>query len=228
MKRKEYFLDFEKLETFISDEYAWFTPRDKAAFKYEFLKQSYFMRQSTSFNCPVMLYLGNKKFSMKYELEDILTLIKNGAAKAETDYYRKYFKEYEINPQKQQFLNSLKSFTPCGIFYHRKTRVEIRQLNGIVMLQNIYEALTERQLQQIKDDKLTFAVYNLLDVNRYAVLVKVQGINSKNYRQFQSHIEDYYNLILNNHILNNSLINKLVYLSLDTSIYVNSECKILL
>ena len=93
MKRKEYFLDFEKLETIISDEYIWFTPIDKANFKYEFFKQTYFTQKSKSFKCPVMLFLGNKKFSMKYELEDILKLIKNGSTKAETDYFRKHFKE---------------------------------------------------------------------------------------------------------------------------------------
>lgn len=221
MKRKEYFLDFEKLETFISDEYVWFTPRDKAAFKYEFLKQTYFTQKPTSYKYPVMLYLGNKKFSMKYELEDVLTLIKNGAAKAETEYYRKHFKEYEINPEKQQFLNSLKSFTPCGIFYHRKTRVEIRQLNGIVMLQNIYEELSEEQLQQIKDDKLTFAVFSLLDVNRYTVLVKVQGINSKNYRQFQNFVQNYYNDLLKDRILNHIQLNSAISLSYDTKLYCN-------
>jgi hypothetical protein len=228
MKRKEYFLDFEKLETFISDEYTWFTPRDKAAFKYEFLKQTYFMRQSTSFKYPVMLYLCKKKFSMKYELEDILTLIKNGAAKAETDYYRKHFKEYEINPQKQQFLNSLKSFTPCGIFYHRKTRIEIRQLNCIVMLQNIYEELSNEQLQQIKDDKLTFAVFSLLDTNRYAVLVKVQGINSKNYRQFQQYVEDYYRTLLKAKVLVKVEMNTVVYLASDERFCINMQSSIIL
>jgi len=213
MKRKEYFLDFEKLETFISDEYGWFTPRDKAAFKYEFFKQTYFTQKPTSFKYPVMLYLGKKKFSMKYELEDILILIKNGATKAETDYYRKHFKEYHINAQKQLFLNNLKSFTPCGIFYNRKKRVEIRQLNGIVMLQNIYETLTEQQLKQIKDDKFTFAVFSLLDIHRYAVLVRTQGINSRNYKQFQQYTEDYYRTLLKVKVLVKVEINTVVYLA---------------
>lgn len=227
MKHKEYFLDFEKLETFINDEYGWFTPRDKAAFKYEFLKQTYFTQKPTSYKYPVMLYLSKKNFSIKYELEDILTLIKNGVAKTETDYYRKHFKEYDINAQKQLFLNILKSFTPCGIFYNRKTRIEIRQLNGIVMLQNIYEELTVQQLQQIKNDKLTFAVFSLLDTSRYAVLVKTQGMNSKNYKQFQQYLEDYYRKLLNNYKLKSTLIDKLVYLSFDTSIYINTSYKIL-
>jgi len=223
MKHKEYFLDFEKLETFISDEYGWFTPRDKAAFKYEFFKQTYFTQKPTSYKFPVMLYLGNKKFSMKYELEDILTLIKNGAAKAEIDYYRKHFKEYDINAQKQQFLNSLKTFTPCGIFYRRKTRVEIRQLNGIVMLQNIYEELTAQQLQQIKNDKLTFAVFSLLDTSRYAVLVKTQGINSKNYKQFQQYIEDYYRTLFKVKLLIKMEINAVVYIANHFNIHQNNN-----
>jgi len=45
------------------------------------------------------------------------------------------------------------------------------------MLHNVYEELNKEQLQQIKNDKLTFAVFSLLDKYRFAVLVKVKGIN---------------------------------------------------
>jgi len=48
------------------------------------------------------------------------------------------------------------------------------------MLHNVYEELNKEQLQQIKNDKLTFAVFSLLDTNRYAVLVRALGINSRN------------------------------------------------
>lgn len=220
MKRIDYFLDFQKLEELTNSSY-WFDERDKSNFKYEFLKQTYLNKPAKKYKCPVLLYLGNMKFSMKYELEDILEMIKNGATKAETEYYNNHFKKQENNLLKQQFLNNFKAFTPCGIFYNRKTRVEIKHLNGIVMLQNIYETLTEQQLQQIKYDKLTFAVFSLLETNRYAVLVKTQGMTSKNYRQFQSFVQNYYNDLLKDRILNHIQLNSAISLSYDAKLYCN-------
>lgn len=225
MNRIDYFLDFQKLESITNTNYC-FDERDKASFKIEFLKQTYLNKPAKKFKQPVMLYLGNKKYSIKYELEEILEMIKNGATKAETEYHRKHFSGSEYNPQKQQFLNSLKSFTPCGIFYNRKTRIEIKQLNGIVMLQNMYEELDEQLLQQIKEDKLTFAVFRILDSNKYAVLVKTNGIKSKNYKKFQQYIDDHYRKLLNVNILRNLPINLPLLLSFDATIHINSSSTI--
>ncbi len=226
MKRADYFLDFQKLEAVTNTNYC-FDERDKASFKIEFLKQMYLNKPAIKYKYPVMLYLGNKKFSMKYELEDILEMIKNGATKAETEYYRKYFTEIITNKQKQQFLNSLKSFTPCGIFYNRNSRVEIRQLNGIVMLQNIYVEINEQQIQLIKDDKLTFAVFSLLDINRFVVLVKTTGMNSKNYKEFQKYVKTYYHNLLRENILHETQINTTVYVPCDENIYFDIHSNIL-
>jgi hypothetical protein len=225
MKRIDYFLDFQKLEELTNSSY-WFDERDKAHFKYEFLKQTYLNKTAKKYKYPVMLYLGNKKFSIKYDLEDILELIKNGATKAETDYYRKHFNAYEINSQKQQFLNSLKSFTPCGIFYNRKSRVEIKQLNGILMLQNLYDNLNTEQLQQIIDDKLTYAVFNLLDSDRYAVLVRTNGMNSRNYMQFQKYSKSYYYHLLHEKILKTAQINEVTRITHDENLYYNPNSDI--
>lgn len=226
MKRSEYFLDYQKLEE-ITGDYLFFDEKDKAYFKYEFLKQIYFNKPSKKYDCPVMLYLGNKKFNTKYELEDIFQQIKSGATRTETDYYRSNFKEFDTSILCKQFLNTFKSFTPCGIFYNRKSRVEIRQLNGIIMLQNFYEELSSEQLNQIKNDKFTFAVIRLLQPNRYAVLVKTNGMTSKNYKQFQKYVQDYYNDLLEDRILNQMQINTIVYLAFDQHIYINQNCNYL-
>jgi len=226
MKRADYFLDFQKLEEFTNSSY-WFGEKDKANFKIEFLKQTYLNKPAKKFKYPVMLYLGNKKFSMKYELEDILEMIKNGATKAETEYYNNHFNEHGNNLLKQQFLNNFKAFTPCGIFYNRKSRVEIRKLNGIVMLQNNYEEINEQQLQLIKDDKLTFAVFILLDINRFVVLVKTTGMNSKNYKEFQKYVKTYYHNLLRENILHETQINTTVYVPCDKNIYFDIHSNIL-
>ncbi len=222
MKRIDYFLDFQKLEELTGSSY-WFDERDKANFKYEFLKQTYLNKPAKKYKYPVMLYLGNKKFSIKYELEDVLDMIKNGATKAETEYYSNNFKEQENNLLKQQFLNNFKAFTPCGIFYNRKTRIEIRQLNGIVMLHNIHDTFNTLQLQQIINDNLTFAVFKLLDSERFAVLVKTTGITNKNYKLFQQKIEQYYNVLLKGPILKTTEINSVVYLVNDKSIHFKTN-----
>lgn len=227
MKRVEYFLDFQKLEEIVGDEYLWFDERDKAAFRYEYLKQSYLNKPSRSFTYPVNLFIGNKKFNTKFELEDVLEMIKNGAAKVETEYYRQHFKEYETNLQKQQFLNSLKSFTPCGIFYNRKSRIDIRQLNGILMLQNNSVSLTDKQSDLIRNDKFTYAFFRLLQSNSFAVLVKTNSMTSKNYKHFQNYVEKYYHNLLHEKILNQTQINKVVYVTYDSELYCNNDSSIL-
>lgn len=226
MKRSEYFLDYQKLEE-ITGDYLFFDEKDKAYFKYEFLKQIYFNKPSKKYDCPVMLYLGNKKFNSKYELEDVLQQIKSGATRIETEYYRNQFKGYDTSILCKQFLNNFKSFTPCGIFYNRKSRVEIRQLNGIIMLQNFYEELSTEQLSQIKNDKFTFAVIRLLEPNIYAVLVKTNGMTSKNYKQFQNYVENYYNDLLEDRILIPMQMNRIVFLAFDQHIYINQNCSYL-
>lgn len=223
MKRAEYFLDFLKLEKNVDDECLWLNEIDKAIFKYEFLKKTYLSKPSKKYNCPVMLYLGMKKFNAKYELEDILQQIKSGVTKDETLYFKNHFKEYDTSILCKQFLINFKSFTPCGIFYNRKSRVEIRQLNGIVMLQNFYEELSTEDLNQIKNDKFTFALIRLLQSNRYAILVKTNGMNSKNYKQFHKYVQNYYNDILGNRLLNQIEINSAIYLASDEKIYVNDN-----
>lgn len=220
MKRIEYFLDFQKLEE-ITDESYWFDERDKASFKYEFLKQTYLNKPAKKYQHPVMLYLGNKKYHIKYELKDVLTLIKNGATKIETEYYREHFNEFDTSILHQHFLNNFKSFTPCGIFYNRKSRIEIRQLNGIVMLQNLYHHLNSEQLNIIKNDKLTYALFRLLQPNRYAVLVRTKGMTSKNYKHFQNYIHSYYENLIKVNILKQIQINMIVHLSHDENIYIN-------
>lgn len=226
LKRIDYFLDFQKLEKLTNSSY-WFDERDKSNFKYEFLKQTYLKKPANKYKYPVMLYLGNKKFSMKYELEDILEMIKNGATKAETEYYSNHFKEHENNLLKQQFLNNFKAFTPCGIFYNRKSRIEIRQLNGLLMLQNNYNSLNTDQLIQIKNDKLTYAVFRLLDSNRFGVLIKTNGMTSKNYKKFQQFIFSHYNTLLGNNHLIYTQINLPIPIPSDTNIYINVSCAIL-
>ena len=93
------------------------------------------------------------------------------------------------------------------------------------MLHNVYEELNEEQLQQIKNDKLTFAVFSLLDKYRFAVLVKVKGINSRNYKQFQMYIEDYYKTLLEKKILSKVKLNEVVYWAIDYKMYINNDCK---
>lgn len=226
MKRADYFLDFQKLEEFTNSSF-WFDEKDKANFKYEFLKQTYLNKPAKKYKHPVMLYLGNKKFSIKYELEDILEMIKNGATKAETEYYRKHFTESESNKQKQQFLNSLKSFTPCGIFYNRKSRVEIRKLNGIVMLENHGEGFSSNQIKKIKENSLTFAIFRKLDTDKIIILIKTYGMNAKNYKAYEKFIQELFNKILNTSDIHFACMNNIIYLSYDSELYLNPNSVII-
>jgi len=227
MKREEYFLDFQKLEELVGDEICWFNERDKAAFKYEYFKQTYFNKPPKQYHYPVMLCLGMKKFNLKYELEDILQQIKSGSTKDETQYFRNHFKEYDTNLLHNQFLNHFKSFTPCGIFYNRKTRIEIRKLNGIIMLQNNSEDLTDEHYNQIKNDKFTYVLFKLLQPNRFAILVKTNGMTSKNYMHVESYIQNYYRNLLQENILNQTQINTVVYVSHDEKLHHNKDSSIL-
>ncbi len=220
MKRIDYFLDFQKLEELTNSSY-WFDERDKANFKYEFLKQTYLNKPAKKYKYPVMLYLGNKKFSMKYELEDILEMIKNGLTKAETKYYKNHFKEQENNLLKQQFLNNFKAFTPCGIFYNRKSRVEIRKLNGIVMLENHGESFSSKQLKAIKEYSLTFAFFRKLDTDKFIILTKTCGMNGKNYKEYQKFIQEKYIKILNTADIHIACLNNTISLSHDSELYQN-------
>lgn len=220
MKRIEYFLDFQKLEELTNSSY-WFDERDKDNFKYEFLKQTYLNKPYKKYKYPVTLYLGNKKFNIKFDLEDILEMIKNGATNVETEYYSIQFKKSENNPVKQQFLNNFKAFTPCGVFYSRRKRIDIKQLNGMIFLECNSDNITLEQIQVIKSEPYTYAFFRQLEKDKFAILVRTSGMTSRNYEQYQYQLKEYYRKLIGSDAISASYINRSIYLSHDKELYLN-------
>ena len=91
------------------------------------------------------------------------------------------------------------------------------------MLQNLYEDLSQEQIERIKLNKLTYAFFELIEPNQYAVLVKTNGMTSKNYLHFQRHIQKYYSELLNGSLLKTTILNSVIYLSYNKYLYLNSK-----
>ena len=53
------------------------------------------------------------------------------------------------------------------------------------------------------------------------MLVKLKGINSRNYKQFQQYIEDYYRDLLKEKVLCKVEINNVIHFINDELIYIN-------
>ncbi len=146
------------------------------------------------FKLPVEIQSTFNPKSMKVELESVFEMIKTGRFKSDQESLEKLLIENRLMPV--VFFENRKRYTPCGIYYHKRGRLDIRILNQLLLLESKKVALTENDILLIKNDIHTFAFYRQIYPNCYYLLVKINNLNSRNYVDFQEKIEIYYaNLI---------------------------------
>ncbi len=199
------------------------TDEDLRIIRLNIIKLNYLHKESVPFRCPVMVYFHSKSLYMKSELEDILNLIKSDALKLESDYIRKEIKGDDNKIR--LFIEKQKKFTPCGLFYARRDRIDIRQLNGIILLENYWAKLTIQQIQAIKNEPYTYAFFRQLEKDKYAIFVKTSGMTSRNYETYRYQLKEYYRKLIDSDAITASSINRSIYLSYDKGLYRCDEIK---
>ena len=222
MTLRQCLMAYAKLERNERNDLDELTDKDKQAMRINNLKLKHFNKKTTPYMFPVMLYYKIKTYKIKYELNDILNIIKSDVMKIESDFIKN-----EINDDEKRlqiFLDMQKTFTPCGIFYGRKSRIDIRHLNGIIMLENFNEYLSFEQVEIIKSDKYTFAFFKQLERKKFIILVKTSGMTTKNYESYRLKIKEYYQTLLNNKDIFTSFINRAICLSYDKELFWNTKC----
>lgn len=146
------------------------------------------------FKLPVEIQSTFNPKSTKVELESVFEMIKTGRFKSDQESLEKLLIEMRFMPA--VFFENRKRYTPCGVFYHKSGRLDIRLLNQLLLFESKKDALTENDILLIKNDIHTFAFYRQIYPNCYYLLVKTSNLNSRNYVDFQEKIENYYvNLI---------------------------------
>ncbi len=199
------------------------TDEDLRIIRLNIIKLNYLHKASVPFRCPVMVYFHAKSTHMKCELEDILNLIKSDAQKLESDYIRK---EIKGDAEKiRLFIEKQKKFTPCGLFYGRRDRIDIRQLNGIVLLENYTDKLTFQQIQAIKNEPYTYTLFRQLEKDKYAILVKTSGMTNRNFETYRYQLKEYYRKLIGSDTIVASSINRAIYLPHDKGFYRCDEIK---
>lgn len=213
----------KKLERMERSERGELTAEDLNIIKLNIIKHKYLHKKSVPFICPVMVYFQSKSVHMKCELDDILNLIKSDAMKLESDYISNVLKG---NADKMRlFVEKQKKFTPCGIFYGRRDRIDIRQLNGIILLETYQDRLTSQQIEAINKESYTYSSFRLLEKDRYAILVKTTGMTGRNYKSFQYQLKEYYRKLIGIDTIYATDLNRAVTLSHDKGLYKSDTIK---
>ena len=146
------------------------------------------------FKLPVEIQSTFNPKSTKVELESVFEMIKTGRFKSDQESLEKLLIENRLMPA--VFFENRKRYTPCGIFYHKRGRLDIRILNQLLLFESKKVALTDNDILLIQNDIHTFAFYRQIYPESFYLLVKTINMNSRNYVDFQEKIEIYYaNLI---------------------------------
>ncbi len=168
---------------------------------------------------PVHLF-GRKKMSDSVaELEEAFDLIKSPYTSHLPKNYA-YFLNNSID-YLGEYTKDYKRYTPCGLFYTSKDRIDIKKLNGIIMLRTTANRLTDKDKKLITSCPYTFAFYKQLQKDHYILLVRCEGLNNRNYAEFQGIIEKFYVQLIKENKFFAPLINDQVLVSHDIKLYHN-------
>lgn len=170
---------------------------------------------------PVEIVSNIKPKIYKIALATVFDKIKNGEYKSDQETLERLLVEKKLMPT--VFFSNRKKYLPCGIFYHRKNRLDIRILNQLLLFESIKMTLTDNDMQLIKNDIHTFAFYRQIYPDCYYLLVKTCNLNSRNYMEFQEKIEIHYaNLIGSGKIIAKELKVAIPF-SYDAALYHNTQ-----
>lgn len=174
-----------------------------------------------SFKYPVEIR-GNFK-SYKVELATVFDMIRNGDFKLDQELLERLIEVNNLLPT--VFFENRKKFTPCGVFYHKLGRLDIRILNQLLLFESKKLALNQTDIQNIKSDEYTFAFFRQIFPDRNYLLVRTSNMNSRNYFEYQDSAEAYYTNLLGAKKFISMDLNSLIPFSYDTELYNNTQSK---
>ncbi len=176
------------------------------------------------FIMPVEIQSNFNPKSIKVELETIFEMIKTGSFKSDQESLEILLNENKLMPA--IFFANRKRYTPCGIFYHKRGRLDIRILNQLLIFESKKMALSKNEILLLKGDEHTFAFYRQIYPDRYFLLVRTIKLHSRNYFEYQDKIEKYYAKLLGSKKFTSTNLNAAIPFSYDAALYHNALSKV--
>ncbi len=176
------------------------------------------------FKMPVEIHSSFNPKSTKVELETVFEMIKTGSFKSDQESLEILLNENKLMPA--VFFANRKRYTPCGIFYHKRGRLDIRILNQLLIFESKKIALTKNDILLLKGDEHTFAFYRQIYPDRYYLLVRTTNLYSRNYFEYQDKIEKYYAKLLGSRLFTSMNLNAAIPFSYDAALYHNAFSKV--
>jgi hypothetical protein len=176
------------------------------------------------FIMPVEIHSSFNPKSAKVELETVFEMIRTGSFQSDQESLERLISENRLMPD--VFFAYRKRYTPCGIFYHKKGRLDIRMLNQLLIFESKKMALNEKDILLLKGDLHTFSFYRQIYPDRYYLLVRTIKLHSRNYFEYQDKIEKYYAKLLGSKKFTSMNLNAAVPFSYDAALYHNALSKV--
>lgn len=170
---------------------------------------------------PTEIFSNFKPKSYKVELVTIFEMIKNGSYKSDQELLERLIEENTLLPS--VFFENRKKYTPCGVFYHKYGRLDVRILNQILLFEYKENALNKSEIQIVKSNEYTFAFYRQIFQNKYWLLVKTTNMNSRNHFEYQKKIETYYSKLLGSKKITTMNLNAAIPFSYDVELFHNKQ-----
>lgn len=176
------------------------------------------------FKKPVEIHSNFNPKSLKVELETVFEMIKTGLFKSDQENFETLISENRLMPV--IFFANRKRYTPCGIFYNKRGRLDIRILNQILIFESKKKSLNENEALLLKSDLYTFAFYRQIYPDRYFLLVRTIKLHSRNYFEYQEKIEKHYANLLGSPKITSMNLNAAIPFPYDTALYHNALSKL--